>query len=227
MSEPVVLSVRGEAQRSVAPDFAVLHGQLTAFAPSKGEALALVSAAQDAFTTGLARHGGAPLTPETEPKPLTWSVATVGTHDERDFDRDVTDGRVFASADVLVTVRDLPLLAEVADTLARIPALHLHGVSWRVNPDNPAWPAVRAAAIEAALGKGRDYAAALGGSLLRVEQVADGGLLGPDAAGRFDAVPTAALAFGGRSPMPTLDPVPQQLHAVIEARLIAEVPALA
>ena len=231
MDEPlpdeVVLSVRGEAQRAVAPDAAVLHGQLSAFALSKGEALALVRAAQDALVSTLSGLGGVPLTADAERAGLTWSVTSVGTHDERNYDPEATAGRIFATADLRVAVRDLAQLDAVADALGRLPALHLHGVGWTVDPDNPAWPAVRAAAIEAAIAKGRDYAVALGGAVRRVQQVADAGLLGgEDAIVGFDAV-RGPMAFGASAAMPTLDPVPQQLHAVIEARLIADVPPLA
>ena len=226
MPDDVVLSVRGEAQHAVAPDAAVLHGQLSAFALSKSEALALVRDAQDALIAALAALGAVPLTPDTERAEVTWSVTSVGTHDERTFDPDVPAGRIFASADLQVTVRKLSQLEAVGDALARLPALHLHGVNWTVDADNPGWPVVRAAAIEAALAKGRDYAAALGGTVRRVQEVADAGLLGgTDAADRFgyEAMP-ASLAFGGRPATPALDPVPQQLRAVVEARLVAEVP---
>ena len=43
-----------------------------------------------------------------------------------------------------------------------------------------AWPQVRAAAIGAAMGKARDYAAALGATVRHVEHIADVGLLGGD-----------------------------------------------
>jgi len=227
MPDEVVLSVRGEAQRAVAPDAAVLYGQLSAFAPSKAEALALVRAAQDVLVTALSALGAVPLTAAAERSPLTWSVTSVATHDERIYDPDATAGRIFASAHLNVTVRDLRQLDEVAGTLGRQSALELHGASWRVDPDNPAWPPVRAAAIDAAIAKGRDYAAALGGTLRRVLQVADAGLLGnDDAVGEYEGTP-AALAMGGHSAMPSLDPVPQELRAVIEARLLADVPPIA
>jgi len=227
--DEVVLSVRGEAQHAVAPDAAVLHGQLSAFALSKSEALALVRTAQDALVGALAALGAVPLTPDTERAAVTWSVTSVGTHDERNFDPDVPAGRIFASADLQITVRDFAQLSAVGDSLGRLPALHLHGVNWTVDSDNPGWPVVRAAAIQAALAKGHDYAAALGGAVRRVQQVADAGLLGgTDATDRFgyERAP-AAFAVGGRAATPSLDPVPQQLHAVVEARLIADVPPLA
>ena len=93
MSEDVLVSVRGEARRMVAPDYASLHGRLTGFAGSSGEALALVRAAQDGVTTALGRLGGTALTVDTHQAPLTWSVGSIGTHDEHDFAADRTSGR--------------------------------------------------------------------------------------------------------------------------------------
>ena len=79
MPEQVVLAVRGEARHSVAPDHVVLHGRLSAFAPTKGEALAIVRAAQDELTAALRRLGGVPLAVETERADLTWSMGSVTT----------------------------------------------------------------------------------------------------------------------------------------------------
>jgi len=85
--------------------------------------------------------------------------------------------------------------------------------------DNPAWPQVRAAAISAAIGKARDYAAALGATLRQVEHIADAGLLGSDTAPYDTARGMAFRASGGDQPgTPALTPVPQELIATIEAR---------
>lgn len=223
-----MLSVRGEARRTVAPDYVVLHGRLSAFATSKGEALAVVRTGQDGLVAALRRLGGVALAVETERSPLTWSVGSISTHDEREFDPGRGAGRFYAAAEVAITGRDLARLPELAEATSRSELLQLHGASWFVDPDNAAWPAVRAAAIAAAIAKGRDYAAALGGTLRRVEQVADAGLLGGDDRAGFDRAEAVALsAFGGSPATPTLDPVPQEVRAVIEARLVADVPPLA
>jgi uncharacterized protein YggE len=102
----------------------------------------------------------------------------------------------------------------------------VYQVDWNVDWDNPAWPQVRAAAIQAAIRKGHDYAAALGGSLQSVEHIADAGLLGDSGDGgsfRFSGRASRAMAAGagGGSDAPSLDPVPQELAATIEARFTA------
>jgi uncharacterized protein len=101
--------------------------------------------------------------------------------------------------------------------LAEAPGLNVHDVTWQVDWDNPAWPQVRAAAIGAAIGKARDYAAALGATVQYVEHIADAGLLSDDSA-PFHI--SAAFTGGGRNQtgIPALTPVPQELIATIEAR---------
>ena len=84
--------------------------------------------------------------------------------------------------------------------------------------------AVRDFGLLAAIRKGRDYAAALGGSLRSVEHIADVGLLGGGEATQYRSAGgrRAMSASGGREPdTPSLDPVPQELTATIEARFIA------
>jgi uncharacterized protein len=94
-------------------------------------------------------------------------------------------------------------------------------VTWHVDWDNPAWPQVRAAAIRAAIGKARDYAAALGATVRHVEHIADAGLLGGDTAPYHTVRSMAFSASGGgdQPGIPALIPVPQELTATIEARV--------
>src|SRR5262249_36569274 len=133
-------------------------------------------------------------------------------------------GQVTAVVAVVITVRDFGLLDALGAVLAAHEAVNVYDVAWQVDWDNPAWPDVRAAAIQAAIRKGSDYATALGGSLRTVEHIADVGLLGGDGARpRFTGISPmrAAAAAGGESDAPSLDPVPQELVAVIEARFTA------
>jgi uncharacterized protein YggE len=151
----------------------------------------------------------------------------VHPHVERDHNKKTgryePTGLITATVAVMVTVRALDLLDALSAVLAAHESLSVDQVSWHVDGDNPAWPKVRAAAIHAATRKGSDYAAALGGSLSSVEHIADVGLLGGSGGGaqfEFTAARAArALSHAGDEPdVPTLDPVPQELSAVIEAR---------
>ena len=116
---------------------------------------------------------------------------------------------------------DLDRLDDLSGVLAAHPGLNVHGVMWHVDWDNPAWPQVRAAAIGAAIGKARDYAAALGATLQQVEHIADAGLLGSDTAPCHTVrglAFRAASGSGDQPGTPALTPVPQELIATIEAR---------
>jgi uncharacterized protein len=129
-------------------------------------------------------------------------------------------GQVTATVSLRVTVRDLDALDELGGVLAAHPGLNVHGVTWHVDWDNPAWPQVRAAAIGAAIGKAWDYAAALGATVRHVEHIADTGLLGGDPAPYqpVHAAISKAYSGGHRPETPALTPVPQELIATIEAR---------
>ena len=229
MTEPL-LSVRGEASRLVDPDYAVLSGTLRCTAGSKAAALADAAAAQSSVITDLIALGAVAATVQTNRSPLTWSVPSVTTEIEHgklpDGEYGPT-GRVIAIAWFGVVVRDFTLLQALSSTLARHEALDVQGVRWQVDDDNPAWPEVRAEAIHAAIAKGRDYAAALGSVLLGVDHIADTGLLasagGAQVRGRTSGTfaRSATAAGTGVPDSPTLDPVPQEVSATIEARFTA------
>jgi uncharacterized protein len=74
------------------------------------------------------------------------------------------------------------------------------------------------------MAKGRDYAAALGGRLSAVEHIADPGLIGGEVqhwAGTGGRSVRFASSGGETADAPSLDPVPQELAALIEARFTA------
>jgi uncharacterized protein len=231
MSDPPgpLLSVRGEARRMVPPDCAVVTAGIECQRGSKAEAVRAAAAELDSLTADLAAQGGVALDAGTGRRPLTWSAQSATTHAERAYDertgRHQLTGRVTAAVTVVITVRAFGLLDALGAVLAAHEAVSMHHVDWQVDWDNPAWPDVRAAAIQAAIRKARDYAAALGGSLRSVEHVADAGLLGGDGPGHqftgASKMARVAAAAGGEPDVPALDPVPQELMAVIDARFIA------
>jgi uncharacterized protein YggE len=220
-ADGVLLSVRAEARQLVAPDYAVLDGLFEHTAGSRAEAVGSVTASLDRLTAGLAALGGVPFDEATRRRPLTWSAYSSATREESYHDKETgrleRTGQVTATVALQVTVRDLDRLDDLGGELAAYPGLNVHGMMWHVDWDNPAWPQVRAAAIGAAFGKARDYAAALGATLRRVEHIADAGLLGGDTAPHVVAA-RAYSARAGQSGTPALNPVPQELIATIEAR---------
>lgn len=232
-----LLSVRADAQLEVAPDEAALDCVVGALDDDKAAALRVLARRLDAATGALRDLGGVVREAGDRRRALAWLVRSMHTDPERRWDdkqdRYLLTGKVSASAALLVVVRDFGLLDRVGTALAGHQHVHLHYVDWLVDHDNAGWQQVRAAAVEAALAKARDYAAALGGGLVRIEHVADVGLLG-DRGGEFEHGPrarapmamAAAPGPGDEENGPSLDPVPQELHASIEARFTATVEPL-
>jgi uncharacterized protein YggE len=228
MSEParVLVSVRGEARLTVPPDSAVIAAALSTSAGSRAGAVQAAAAALDGLTGDLAGLGGVPLGTNTLRRPLTWSARSAATRDEYVHDKTTGEsqptGQITATVAMQITVRDFGLLDVVGTHLAGHAALTVHEVSWHADWDNPGWRQVRAAAIAAAIAKGRDYAAALGGQLAAAEHIADPGLIGSDGQ-HWAATSRSARSFASSDTRgaPSLDPVPQELTAVIEARFTA------
>jgi uncharacterized protein YggE len=222
-----LLSVRGEAQRTVAPDQATIWCSAASTADSPGAAAAAVTDTLTALTGQLAALGGQSLTADTVRSPLTWSAQSLSVQPEYSHDKTTgvhgPTGRQHASVSVLLTVRDFALLAGIYPVITGNPGLSVHSVGWTVDADNPGWSQVRADAIHAALRTGQDYATALGGSVIAVQQIADAGLL--DAGGPQVRTMTMAASAAGHAEgsAVALDPVPQQLSATIEARFAASI----
>lgn len=210
----VILSVRGEARRRVAPDAGVLYAGIRVVRETKEEALTDAAADQRALVADLASLGGVSLDVEHERAALTWSAFSATTHAEVEETR--RTGRIIASVALRITVRELRLLPDVSTALAGHAAVDVQSVSWEVDDDNPAWRLVRRDAIQAAIRRAHDYADALGVTVVAVEQIADAGLLGTGASAGFARAPAGRLVNGGS--VPALDPVPQELAAVIDAR---------
>ena len=229
----VVISVRGEASTRVQPDQVALYSGIRAVGTEKAAVLAQAAAALEAVAADLAALGGVAATPVTGRVPLAWLASSVTSFEEMRWnsrdEQQLPTGRIIAIVDLELRVRDFALLERMADRLAEHAAVHVHHTIWSVDDDNAAWPRVRADAIRTALHRARDYAAALGGTVARVEQIADAGLLAGRAeqGARLDRV-VAAASFGGgdESATPRLDPRPQVLQAAIDARVVAAVPAL-
>jgi uncharacterized protein len=223
------LSVRGEARQTVLPDLVEVHGRVMVAEPTKPAAGRRAAALLDELTRSLTGLGGEALTLETARATLTWSAYSVSTHVERDYNpdrgRSEPTGRVLTTVNISVVARDFRLLEALGGVFAGQEAFYVDGVSWQVDDDNPAWAAVRAAAVGAALRKGRDYACALGTSVTGIEEIADTGLLAGSGSGppapRAASRMLASAAGGEDLDAPSLDPVPQELTATVEARFTA------
>jgi uncharacterized protein YggE len=229
MTDPVglVLSVRGDATLTVSADSALLSAAIALSRASKPEALAEAAAALHRLTGALASLGGVALTVDSQDEVLTWLARSATTWAETQPNKatgyNEPTGRITATVSLQITVRDFELLETLDAHLSSHEDLHVHQVRWQVDSDNPGWAQVRAAAIHAAIGKGHDYAAALGATVLEVLQIADAGLLDGDLRRMGAGQALSASMFSGSGPAdtPSLDPEPQELSASIDARLRA------
>jgi uncharacterized protein YggE len=229
MTDEVVISVRGEASTTVMPDEARVRAVVRAVESRKADAVRSAGAALDAFRATLATHGGAARDPAAPRTPLSWTASSANTADEvqnLERGRRRPTGRTVARIELWVFVRDFALLTPVASAIADHDAVRLHHIGWSADDDNPGWATVRADAIRVGLRRAGDYAAALGGSLLRIEQVADAGLLD----GHRGHEQAIALSGGGGIRRPgngvKFDPELQRLSAFVDVRVLASVPAL-
>jgi len=224
-----VISVRAESQRIAAPDQASIYLTVLAVGDTKSAAASEVARVLGVVTAQLAELGGESLKVLTTRHPLTWSTQSIHTTEEHKYDQATggqsrRTGRHEASANLLINVRDFQLLGRVESILTGQDMVNIGSVHWFVDHDNPVWAQVRADAIRAALHKGQDYATALAGSIISVEHVADVGLLAGDTPDRMAHRPgrDAQLSYRGAHTT-SLDPVPQELSATIEARLTATI----
>ena len=224
--DQILLSVRGEAASTVDPDVGTLRLSLSVIAGGKAEASIEAGRAVEAALSGLAALGGEPRTAETAKAPLTWSTTSVSSYREMGNIGPTggygPTGRHVSGAQIEIRVRDYSLLEALQAVLDGHDTLQLLFVNWQVDPTNPAWQDVRSGAIKDAVRRARDYAGALGGRLVRIQHVADLGLLGanqPLSTVRLAAA--APVQPQGGPAAPHLDPAPQLLTAAIEARFIA------
>jgi uncharacterized protein len=223
-SDVSLVSVRGEARTTIPPDSAELPGSVQTVADTKAAALSLVASVLGDLTGALASLGGVPLDAHTIRAPLTWSAHSASTRPEFTDKRtgeNTRTGRSIATVSVLITVRDFGLFGALGDQLATREPFRLHQVSWQVDWDNPAWAQLRADAIRAAVAKARDYAGTLGGHLSSIDHIADSGMLSASDGDMPRAMRMSSSGGRGESDWPDLDPPPQGLRVMIEARFTA------
>lgn len=104
------------------------------------------------------------------------------------------------------------------------------GPIWSLRPQSEAVRAVRVAAVHDALRRAREYAEALGATLVALEELADAELLSPPEPRMAAMAVSSAQAFRGAPPPEAftfdLTPTPQVVQAGVEARFRATSPDL-
>jgi uncharacterized protein YggE len=203
MSVPQV-AVRGEARLVVDPEIATVVVTVTGRARDRQTALERCRAGQAAVTAVLDAAGAA-----------VESVETAGLAvypDRRDGGRDDS----VASLTTSVTVGRLDAVGELVVALGRLPDVAVSGPDWRLRPGSEAVERARLAAVQDAVHRARQYAAAVGARLTALLEISDVGLSG--ASPRF-AAPVAAMArFGAEELRLDLAPAQQEVLGAVEVR---------
>ncbi len=135
MSDPTdpLFSVRGDARRTVAPDYVVLASTIAVSRASKGEAVGTAASASERLIADLTSFGGVSLEVETARRPLTWSAQSATTYVERGHNKQTgrveLTGQVTATVAVLITVRAFDMLAALGAVLANHETLNVNHVA--------------------------------------------------------------------------------------------------
>ncbi len=139
-----------------------------------------------------------------------------------------------ASLSSTVRVTDFAVLGEMLGALGRCDGASFHGPNWRLRDNSEHYRAARLAAVEDALRRARDYAAALGTQVTGLIELADSGLLSGGNADHGGGSMMMARGFAGAAGMsdaaqPAFDlqPARQSVTARIEARFSVQPPDLA
>ncbi|GAA2112017.1 hypothetical protein GCM10009841_35300 [Microlunatus panaciterrae] len=215
MSAPVV-TVRGEATLEGSPDLATLWVTVYAGGSSAERTRAALATAAGR-TQDLVREYEAAV---EESSTSGFQVAPV-------FDRrgEVKAGRFRGSFTSTVVVKDFEALSPLVLALAQVPESEVSGPNWSLRRTNPIFAAVRLAAIDEALRRADDYAAAFGTSVVDLLEVSD---LEPG----YPAPTMRSMAFmtkGAPEAAPEFDfePAKQTVSAQVTVRCTLAPPDLA
>jgi uncharacterized protein YggE len=209
--QPTIV-VRGEASLEVPPELAVFSVSVTVHGHDRSVVVAKLAKRADELRAALDAYGDA-----IERR----ATGNVRVHPEFQSNSMRPSG-YSGVVETSVTVADFDTLEEMLPRLAVLDQVSIYGPWWRLRPGSTAGAEVRRAAIADALGRAREYAAAVGARVDRLVEMSD------EAAGGM-AVMAEGFA-GARSaqstPVLQLDPQPQTVHASVLLRVTITEPDL-
>ena len=215
MSEPAAtIAVRGSWTAEVPPELARVHISVGARSADRAQALRDLTRRLDEVRAEVDGYGGAVESAATGPLWVRPQVKA-GRPRERVTGYD-------AGAVVTVTVVEFAVLGDLLLRLADRDMVAVEGPFWALRPDSPTYRRARLEAVRDARQRAEEYAEAAGVRLTGLVQLADTGL-----AGDGGPVPMAARAAAHRvADELTFDvePVPQPVHASVEARFTCSQP---
>ncbi|GAA2077236.1 hypothetical protein GCM10009801_33220 [Streptomyces albiaxialis] len=132
---------------------------------------------------------------------------------------------------VTVVVSDFTALGELTTRLADLELTQVQGPWWSLRPGSPARRQARQQAVREAVTRAREYAEALGASLVALVELADLGAEDPAPTPPYPAAPggLARAAYGGAAeaaPALDLEPQRQTVRAEVNARFLMSPPTL-
>jgi uncharacterized protein len=204
------VTVRGEAVLSVEPEVADLVVTVRVRARDRHTALQRVAAGQDAVADVLAGAEEAVESVESTGVAVHPAPSDSGLPD------------VMASISSRVTVGRLDAVGDLVAALGELDDVEVSGPYWRLRPQSPAIEQARMAAVDDAVHRARQYAAAFGSRLTELLAVSDVGLSGE--APRFAAPMAAVARFESSEPHLDLAPARQDVHGAVEVRFAMSQP---
>ncbi len=215
----VTITVRGEHERRVAAEQAVVTLRVAVEGPDRSEVVARLESVAAPLTDALAARDGVEGLVE-------WSSNRMSVWSERPWG----DGHRLApvhhaSVDLSATFDDPPLLSAWAATVADRESVEITNVHWRLTPGTRAAVEreVASEAVGVAVDRATAYAAALGRDAVTPLELADVGLLStPGERGAEAPMMRAAFAAESEaSPRLRLQPDDIVVSAAVEARFTA------
>jgi uncharacterized protein YggE len=218
MTSQPTISVRGEATLEVEPELAVVQVAVMARDKGRERALDLLARRNEQILTVIRSHGAAVERVDSSP-----------AHVSPEFKDARARERVYgyvARTGVTVTVGDFSILSELVMTLAGQEMVTVTGPWWRLRVDSAAYRQARVAAAQDAMLRAREYAAAFGGQVSGLLEVADQHML-TTAREPGPAFMRAAAAGMPQEAAPAefdFEPARQTVSAQVEARFTMTAP---
>jgi len=204
------VTVRGEALLVVEPELADVDITVRVRARDRETALERCSARQDEVVATVSAAGDAVEVSET-----TGVSVYLEVRDRR------APGEPVASLHTRVTLGRLDAVGELVVALGRLDDVEVSGPSWRLRPDSAAAEQARLAAVQDAVRRARQYAAAFGAQLTALVEVSDTGVGG---GGFRVAGAMASMARFEGEPQLDLVPARQEVHGAVEVRFTMSEP---
>lgn len=204
------VAVRGEAFLVVEPEIADLDVTVGIRARDRQTALERCRAVQEQVVAVLRGASTAVESAETAAVTVHLEYSPSGPRDP------------VASQHTRVRIGHLDAVGEIVVALGRLDDVEVHGPSWALRPDSPAYDEARSAAVSDAVRRARSYAAAFGAELTALLEVSDAGVAG---SGLRVAAGAAALSFEAGDLALDLTPMRSEVRGAVEVRFAMSEPA--